>query len=674
MSRSRTIYRLRGKRLLALQVGMVLALCASACLPATAQQGRVPIQADLVKAMEAGRIKVGDPFYAKVEAEWKSPACDLRKGAILKGRIVARSVRSKTQKTSDVALLFESGECGGSDMKPLLLTVAALVAPDPSRNTNLFEGQESQPLSEVVGMAIGGGSGAGPALGGTTGGNLRSLTGAASTAFFVDPPKYKLPKAVLPGQVVGIADVKLNVGSGPEGSTILSATKHNLRLEPGSQFVLVSSAKTESAAVTGPTTAPVGNVPPPISNNGDVKATEAADAADETDICSPPACSIALEANEAEPGTNSAAATLSVKQFGFVAPLDREMYRFDHAAAIAYLGPKRLLFTFNPHVLVPRTTAEAAAPSLHVVRAVLIELETMKVEQTLDWRVHDAEQYLWPIGKDKVLVHVGRELRMYGPGLKLKQKLTLSGPLAFVRVSPSATYFVVGAIKERHSEFTHRQLAEAENREPEEDVELKVLDADFHILATVMRSSREVPPVLSDEGEIRIPTVGKNRWRIVEVTWTGQRHVLAQVSSTCRPEATSLPPNLLFVVGCDRQSDGKWYRMLRPDGKPVLRGWSSSAELEQTASGSAASSVFALGIAESAKPMNAESSFRLSELKAQYVGVYRVQNGHKLIVFKMPSLLPTLQTFALSPDGLQLAVLQQDQIAFYALPRTTQHQ
>jgi hypothetical protein len=229
-------------------------------------------------------------------------------------------------------------------------------------------------------------------------------------------------------------------------------------------------------------------------------------------------------------------------------------------------------------------------------------------------------------------------------------------------------------LKERHSELTHRQIAEAEDREPEEDVELKVLDADFHVLATVLRSSREVPPVLSDDGEIRIPTIGKNRWRIVEITWTGQRRVLAQVSSTCRPEAGSLQPDLLFVVGCDRQSDGKWYRMLRPDGKPVLKGWSSSAELAQTAIGNAAHTVFAVGIAESAKPMNSQAFFRLSDLKAQDLQVYRVDGGRKLMALKIPTLLPTVQTFALSPDGLQLAVLQQDQIVFYAVPGSAQQQ
>jgi hypothetical protein len=657
------------KQLLGLFAGFASILCASPA--ANAQQERLPVQADLLKAMEVGRIRVGDSIFAKVENEWKNPACHLRKGAILKGRIVAQNIRSKTQKISDVALLFESGECGGRDMKPLPLTVAALVAADPSRNISLFEGQESQPLSEVVGSVIGGGSGTGPALGGTTGGNLRSLTGAASTAYFVEPPKFKPPKAVLPGQVVGIPDVKLNVGSGPEGSSILSATKHNLRLEAGSEFVLVYSGKIESTVASGTVPASGVSVSSETSTSSEVKV--ATDENNETEVCSPPACSIAQPASEGSPITNNAAATLPVKGMGFVPPLDREMYRFDHSAAIVYLGPKSLLFTFNPHDLVPRTAAEASEPSLHAIRAVLIDLETMRVERTLDWRVHDAQQYLWPIAHDRVLVHVGPELRLYGPGLKLRQRLTLSGPLAFVSISPSAGYFAIGAIKERHSELTHRQIAEAENREPEEDVELKVLDADFNVLATVIRSSREVPPVLSDEGEIRIPTIGKNRWRIVEVTWTGQRHVVAQVNSSCRPEATSLQPNLLFVVGCDRQSDGKWYRMLRRDGKPVLKGWSSSAELEQTASGSAATSVFAIGIAEAAKPMNAESPFRLSDLKAQDVNVYRVDDGRKLVALKIPSLLPTLQTFALSPDGMQLAILQQAQIVLYALQATTQH-
>jgi hypothetical protein len=286
--------------------------------------------------------------------------------------------------------------------------------------------------------------------------------------------------------------------------------------------------------------------------------------------------------------------------------------------------------------------------------------------QTTDWRVLDAKQYLWPIGNGKVLVHVGRELRIYGPGLKVEQKFSLNGPLAFVRISPSGEYFAVGVLQERHSRAIHEQLTEAEGREPEEDIELKVLTADFRTLATVARSSWDVPPVLSDEGEIRIPTIGKNRWRIVENSWNGQRRVLAQVTSTCRPEATTLQPNLLFLVGCDRQADGKWYRMLRSDGKPVLKGWSPSAELEQTANG--ANSTFAIAVTTAGKPLAAESLFRATDLVSESIGVYRVENGLRKVAVSIASPVPTLQTFVLSPGGDQLAVLKGDQIAFYSVP------
>ena len=358
---------------------------------------------------------------------------------------------------------------------------------------------------------------------------------------------------------------------------------------------------------------------------------------------------------------------LPVQQLGFAASAEREMYDLDHDVAICYLGPNQLLFTFNPHLLVPRSRMEIGFPKLHVVRATLIDLPTMKVVQTVDWRIHDTQQYLWSMGRDSVLVHVGRQLRIYGSNLKVERRLVLNGPLAFVRVAPSGAYLAVGTVRERHSEAIHRELAAAENREPEEDVEVKVLDPTFRVLASVTRSSREAPPVLSEVGEIRIPTIGKNRWRISEYTWTGQRHVLKQVGSTCRPEVTTLPPNLLFVTGCDRLADGKWYQMLRPDGKLVLKGRSPSTEQGHTANGIVGGSLFAVGITELAKPLNASSAFHSSDLKNLHVSVYRVENGKKATGVTVSDPLPTVQSFALSPNSRQLAILEKSQIVFYTL-------
>jgi hypothetical protein len=658
-----------GKRILKIQnlllFGLVFCAFEFCAFQAVAQE-RLPVQADLVRAIEAGRVKVGDAVLAKVAVKWEGPQCTLREGAILKGRIVAQSVHSKTEKTSEIALLFESGQCDGPDMKPLPLTVAALLATDPAQDKNMYE---NQPLSEAVGLSIGGtgGGSAGVGVGGG-GGSLRSVTAAAATVY-VSPPRYKGPTAVMPGQVAGIRGMKLNVGGGPEGSSVLSISGHNVHLDAGAQFLLVANLNAATPGATSAAPPATGSPAATASSTSPPDDSSAPAAADETEACVPPQCNVALAPSELEPRPAAVWATLSVKDLGYVPErADHEMYSFDYGSAIAYLGQNELLFSFNPHVLIHREGLEAKFAKLRVIRAVLINVQERRVEKTVDWKVPDARQYLWPMGQDRVLVHVGRELRLYGPGLKLQQRLGLDGPLEFVRMSPSSRYFAIGVVKERHSEAVHGQLVEAEQREPEEDVEVKVLDGNFHALATVMRSSRAARPVLSDDGEIRVFSERKNRWRIVEETWDTQKRVLAQVSSTCRPEATSLPENLLFVVGCDPQTAGKWYRVLRFDGKPVLKGWSSSAELERTASGVAAAGTFTIGMAEAAKSIVADSAFRTSDLESERITVYRAENGERIFTVAIPSPEPTVQTFVLSPAGDQLAVLRGNEIAFYEIP------
>jgi hypothetical protein len=621
----------------------------SPCSAAGPPMDRTPIQAELVKAIEAGRVQVGDPVYAKVNLAWSNSTCKLREGAILKGRIVTQTPRSKATKSSGIALLFDSGQCSGRDMKPLPLTVSAVLAPEAIGGSSLFGDRENQPLNEAIGLSLNGG--------------MRSMMAAAQTAI-LEPPRAKPPQVVMPGQVIGLGDVKLAVGSGPEGSSMLTSEKRNLRLESGSRFVLVPSLGASPAGNSNPApaTAPSGDATPPPNPPSD------ADAIEEAEVCVPPLCSLDLSASQPEAAARAADFTMPVKSLGFAASADQAMYDLNHADTVSYIGSNRLLFTFNPHLLVARTNADISVPKLHIVRAALIDLPTMKVLRTVDWRIHDNRQYLWSLGAEHVLVHVGGELRLYDLNLKIEQRLSLFGPLAFVAVAPSGSYLAVGIIRERHTEDIHRELRDAEDREPEEDVEVKVVDSNFHPLASVMRSSRDVPPVLSEGGEVRIPTIGKDRWRVAEYTWSGQRRVIAQITSTCRPEAASMPPNLLFVTGCDRVGSGKWFRVLRPDGKLVLKGESQSTEKSHTASGVCGSNFFAVGIMELAKAMDDSSPFHSSDLKSLRVGVYRVENGKKVMGITIPDPLPTVQTYALSPDSRHLAVLESDQIVFYYLP------
>jgi len=645
------------KRILAFRLLLTgpLLFCA---LPAAAQD-HAPLQVDLVRALDAARVKVGDPVFAKVAMKWQGPGCSLAQGAVLQGRIVAQTAYSRSSRTSEVALLFESAQCDGHAMKPMPLTVAAVLSEDPRDDQSEYD---SQPLSDAVGLAVGGlvGGPSGAGLRGSVSGGLRSVSAAAATVE-LSPTEYRGPTSIMPGQVLGLKGVKLNVGAGPEGSSILTASGHNVRLEYRAQLVLMPNLS--STAPVAASAVPTESAPAAATGSGAPPAE-----VDETEVCEPPGCSVAVIPKESEI-TTSAWATVSVKNLGYMpVRADHEMYSFEYSSAVSYLGPNEALLTFNPHELVQRNVTESKFSTLRTIRAVLINVQDKKVEKAVDWKVPDAEQYQWPIGKDHVLIHVGRELRLYGPGLKLEHRIGLNGSLAFVRTSPSSGYLAVAEIQERHSELVHQQLRDAEQREPEEDVELQVLDGDFHVLATVERSSRAAPPVLSNHGEIRLAKLGKNRWQINEDAWDGQRHTLATLNSTCAPEVTTLPPDLLFVIGCDRQTTGRWYRVLDNDGKPVLKGWSASAEIEQTATGVAAGGDFAIGMAEATKSIAADSAFQTSDLAGERIAVYRAGNGERLFAITVTSPVPTVQSFALSPDGGLLAVLQGDQLAFYKVP------
>jgi hypothetical protein len=611
-----------------------------------ASSDRVPIQADLVQTLEAGHIQIGSPVYAKVRIPWQNNDCNLRQGSILEGRVVDQKIHSKNEKVSQLELLFDGAQCTGTQITRFPVSLVAVVAPDPPMATQQYE---SPPLNEAVGIGIEGG--------------MRSVSQATTNAYFLQPER---PKAdhILAGQTLGMGKLKLQAGSGKDGSSIFSVAGHNVRLATGTQFVLLPTLN----LTVDPSAKSSADAKPSATQTSDSpNATPVIPEADEIEECLPPTCNVSSEVNSGGFAVSTAAATLPVRQFGFPELPTHEMTRFDYEAAVSYLGTNQLFFAFNPHVLIKRTIADAAFPQLHLIRGVLIDLKTLKTEKTIEWRLPDRGRYLWPVGGKQILLHVNHELRLYGPDLKLLKTFPLEGALAFVCASPSGNYFAVGVTKERHTDFVHEQLREAEGREPEEDIGLTVLDSDFHVLATVTRSSWMPPPVLSNQGEIRVLFLGRDKWRILESRWDHQQRVIAQVTSTCLLHTTSLPGNFLFVVGCEAQG-GKWYRTLRPDGKPLLKGESPTAELEHAADGSAQGNNFAIRVATSVHSQTAESTFHSSDLESEQVRVYRTENGQRLIAVHISSPVPSVQTFALSPTGSQLTVVTKDQLAFYIVP------
>jgi hypothetical protein len=343
------------------------------------------------------------------------------------------------------------------------------------------------------------------------------------------------------------------------------------------------------------------------------------------------------------------------------------MAEFEHDEELAYLGPRELLVAFNPHKLVARHALGHSGSTARLIRAAVMNTETHQVTHSVEWELPDEGQYLWPLADGHVLVHVGSELRVYGEGLKILKRVPLDGPLAYVRVTPDGSFIAVGIVHERHSTELHSQLTQNLGRDPEEDINVMVMNRNFDVIAKSAARSYLMAPTLLNEGQVALRALPNSRYRISMQTWNGQIHLIAQFNSSCTPALSSIAPDLLFLVSCAKQTEGREYRVLRTNGKLVLKGDSTLSELGHGAEGISKDS-FVVKTVQSTLPAPPGATFRADEFASEELRVYRAADGKRLLGVRVAAPTASQDGYALSPDGSQLAVLNRDSIAVYAVP------
>lgn len=643
-------------------LGLIIAIAASGTAgfaESISKASITPVQAELMADMHAHLLKVGATVFARVTVDWRTADCTLRDGAVLEGHVVSVVPHSKTAKGSEVDVAFTKAQCGDTKMGAFELMLAAMAA--PPQNSDLGVISESLPSLATGQKGVNGQM------------VLNSMRNSSDYNLQMEAQIYQFP--VVPrmemGYVSGIPGIKLDVGAGPENSSVLTSKNHDVALEKHTLLLLVPTQGSIPLTQGGSRAEAIqpGSTEVPERAGGSGNGAPAPPV-DEIDLCAPPACNVALPRGNT---TNAmdlgrSAASISIQRLGYAARPDRHMNSFDHDEALAYLGPRELLVAFNPHKLVTRHSLGRAGVTVRVIRAALMDTETHQVTRTVDWELPDNRQYLWPLGEGRVLVHVGSELRTYGEGLKILSRVELDGPLAFVRVTPDGNFIAVGVIHERHTPELHSQLSQNLNGEPEEDVTLLVLNRSFETIAKSKTRSGMMAPTLLDEGQVKLQALPGNRYRISMVTWDNQVRTISQFSSGCTPELSSIAPDLLFLVSCDKQTGGRAYRVLRPDGKLALKGDSDLNEGGHAAEGSSNRQAFVVKMVQSSVPMASGAIFSAADFTSEDLGVYRAADGKRLLGVRVGAPTTSRDGYALAPDGSQLAVLTRDQVAVYSVP------
>jgi hypothetical protein len=645
----------------------VLVLCCTAAFADKASKpGITPVQAELSSDLSARLLKVGSTVYARVSFDWQGTNCALSAGAILEAHVLLVVPHTKTMKDSELGLAFTGAQCGELKLGNFPLVLAAMAAPPDQSDYGIMS------ASLPVSMGTGNTSSKSDAI--------ASLKSNAAANWVMEANFYRAP--LIPilkmGQVSGIRGLTLSVGTGPEYSSVLTSRNHDVSLDKHTLLMLVPTEGVVPLAVANsPANAaalPASGQPTLSGASSDASSPSGPDAsapaeppADDIDLCVPPQCNQALPSGAAINEGNPAS-SISIKQLGYAARPQKVMKSFDHDEALAYLGPRELLVAFNPHVLISRQMEGRSGPIVRVIRAVLVDTGTRRIRRTVDWELPDNRQYLWPLTGGRVLVHVGSELRVYGQGLKIENRVSLAGPLAFVRVTPDGGFMAIGIISERHSPELHTQLKESLDDDPEEDVGVMVLNSNFETIATSTARSGLMAPTLLNEGQATLLARPRGGYRIALRTWDNHASTIARFTSSCTPEISSIAPDFVFLVSCEKFTNGRQFRMLRSDGKLALKGVPMLNECGHAAAASADRKVFVIKVVQSSLPMPPDEPFSAADFSSEELRVYRASDGKRLLSVRAASPSSSRDGYALAPDASQLAVLTRDEIAVYSVP------
>jgi hypothetical protein len=626
---------------------------------------QAPLQADLLATLDAAKLSIGTAIYAKARLDWNDPACHLRAGSVVLGHITELEQQTKQIKGSSLTISFDHADCEGR-ITPFSFVLFALVAkPQVDEGSPLIDSSSHFGTASTNPHISGGmgGSGSPPP-------SLPILTTKDDMSIRGQVPNDNTPGVIQAGQVVGIKKLTLSVGTGLDGASVLSSLKDNIRLEGATQLVLMprrsitplpapplSASADKPIPNAAPPTDPTPIAPPPPPPPPPPPEI------DETSVCTAP-CSLVPDPTGAAPA--HASRSVSTTAFGYIPHNNREYEAFDFESTLIYLDAQNLLFTYDPHKLRQRLPSGFRSESTRTVRAVLLDPSTLKVKKILDWQIHGEGQYVWSAGPGQVLVHLGHNLRLLGPNLTVLREILLPGQLVYVSASPSGKHIAVGTLHERHTHALHDLLVEAVKNEPEEDTDVQLLDSSLQVELATLQSSLLPPPVLSDAGEIRLNAAGQNRWLIREFRWDHTIHTVATLTSACRPDIATPLPGAVFLIGCSQSPAQNWYRMIRLDGHPLLKGRGSSQEIEQSSS-SSNQDAFAVRVVRANVTKSRGDFFHKEDLKEQEVSVYRASDGKRLFFTINSGVSLTQQSFALSPNGAQLAILSNLTISLYPI-------
>jgi hypothetical protein len=359
---------------------------------------------------------------------------------------------------------------------------------------------------------------------------------------------------------------------------------------------------------------------------------------------------------------------------------------------VHYIDDKHLLLTFVVHRLIPRLADEPVDDQDRVVDALLLELPSGRILSRTTWHLHDHAQYLWNLGHGHFLLRIRDTLTSFAPLANLstgqpfaQQPFLVSNErrLAAVILSPDCDLLIIESVR-RNPVKPKTDITDLFGPGTPSMPQLKERDRvqiNFYRIhagddggpilrryAGVVQAQNTGDIPVSTAGYLAVVDQGRQHWAFDFHSFAGKTDELAPFDSTCSPAPLFVSHSEFIAFGCKSGQTRQLLGGFNMRGEEMWQQGLFGDFVAPSLDFAPAGGRFALSRIMLRTSAIADQPISADEVTTQSVVVYQIDSGKQLLRVACSPIERAGQNFALSPDGMTLAVVHADAVEIYTLP------
>lgn len=359
--------------------------------------------------------------------------------------------------------------------------------------------------------------------------------------------------------------------------------------------------------------------------------------------------------------------TIPIAPLGYLPPSAMDNATYRALVGLQFLDATHLLFTFQIKPLLHRDAICPTGETQRMVRAVVLDLPSGKVENQADWELYDFNDYVWGLGDGQFLLRSCSQLQLVEASLAPHPFFIAAGTIKEMELSPDRSTIVLEEIGAPQTKSAPSSAsASAASSEPSGAVGVRFI----HIHPPKILAHSRIPvtasvPIVA-QGILEALSAPQNNWAIDLQPFVGAERRIVQLHSFCMPKLIAIANDIFVARACPRANEME-YQAYTLQGSLLWRMPVAVDRLRPQFLTTPEGQRFAIEARHLTHPHAALDALTAADVDGDIIDIYDTRTGISQGTLRTTPVYTAGTNADFSPDGLRIAILRQGAIEIYSL-------